>query len=472
VSAVRKRIAKKGTAGKKPARRKAVRKAPKSVEIRSFQVGFGDCFLVSFVYGAKDKRHVLIDFGTTALPRKGKPSVAMPAVARAIRDVCRDGGEDGRLTAVVATHRHADHVSGFGTDAKTGRSGEVIKALRPKLVLQPWTEDPDAKPNAQTATAAASADDGEARNKGFVAALASMNSLADRVRRLAGQSGKWSASVRRELGFLGADNIANRSAIENLIAMGKAPGARALYLRYGNASGLEKLLPGVKVHVLGPPDLKQTKGIEKQRSRDRDQFWHFVSRMSPASLAGVGGGAGGGGKSKKGTVVPAEARWFRDRLDNMSGKALLEIVRQLDQQMNNTSLILLFEVFGKKLLFPGDAQIENWSYALTDAPDSAAVRELVADVDFYKVGHHGSLNATPRKLLWETFRRRKDRQLQTMVSTLRGKHGHTESRTEVPRRTLVAALKAGSRLKSTQELKAKETLHLIEIKPEGGTIGR
>ena len=58
-------------------------KAPKSVEVRSFQVGFGDCFLLSFIYSEKDKRHVLIDFGTTGLPRKGKPSDHMPKVAKA-----------------------------------------------------------------------------------------------------------------------------------------------------------------------------------------------------------------------------------------------------------------------------------------------------------------------------------------------------------------------------------------------------
>ena len=39
------------------------------------------------------------------------------------------------------------------------------------------------------------------------------------------------------------------------------------------------------------------------------------------------------------------------------------------------------------------------------------VRKLLADVDFYKVGHHGSLNATPRKLLWEAFTKRKGRKL-------------------------------------------------------------
>jgi hypothetical protein len=80
------------------------------------------------------------------------------------------------------------------------------------------------------------------------------------------------------------------------------------------------------------------------------------------------------------------------------------------------------------------------------------VRELLADVEFYKVGHHGSLNATPRPLLWEAFRKRKGRQLQTMMSTMPGKHGSLLSRSEVPRRTLLEALKTGSQLTSTHEL--------------------
>src|SRR5687767_5913186 len=104
-------------------------KRPKTVEIRAYQVGFGDCFLVSFVYGPVDKRHVLIDFGSTGLPGRGKiavkPSQHMPLVANDIKKVCNGD----RLTAVIATHRHADHINGFGTDGKTGRSGEIIKGL-------------------------------------------------------------------------------------------------------------------------------------------------------------------------------------------------------------------------------------------------------------------------------------------------------------------------------------------------------
>jgi hypothetical protein len=422
---------------------------PTSVEVRSYQVGFGDCFLLTFVYSNTDKRHVLIDFGTTGLPRKGKPSEHMPKVAKAIQAVV---GAGNRLTAVVATHRHADHISGFATDARTGKSGEINKALRPRLVLQPWTEDPKAQRDALTAKTVTGG------GKGFLARLTNMNRLAERVQQLAESKPAWmSAAARKELAFLGEDNLANKSAVNNLIDMGKKGAAK--YLRYGDRTGLEAWLPGVKVRVLGPPDLTQSDAIRKQRSKDRDQFWHFVKGAVPGLPAAREDRA----PSKRGQPVPEEARWFRDRLLGVTGQGLLEIVRQLDDQMNNTSLILLFEVGKKKLLFPGDAQFENWSYAMTEARDKKKVAELIADVDFYKVGHHGSLNATPRQWVWDAFKKKKGKQLQTMMSTMPGKHGKVASKTEVPRRTLVTALESGSRLKNTNKLKAKVLENLTTI---------
>jgi len=79
----------------------------------------------------------------------------------------------------------------------------------------------------------------------------------------------------------------------------------------------------------------------------------------------------------------------------------------------------------------------------------------LADVSVYKVGHHGSLNATP-KTLWNMFKRKAptpppDR-LKTVLSTLAGKHGRAQRGTEVPREKLVAALKAESDFFTTQSL--------------------
>ena len=442
--------------------------SPRSVEIRGFQVGFGDCFLLSFVYSATDKRHVLIDFGTTELPARGTPRKAakasehMPQVASDIARIC-----GGSLTAVVATHRHADHISGFGTDARSGRSGETIKALKPKVVLQPWTEDPQAARNASKATK-----DSLRSPKSFIAGLSAMHNIAEAIFQLASSRPAWmSPALQRELRFLGMDNIKNKSAVDNLIAMGAAPGATAVWAHHGSSSGLEKLLPGVKVHVLGPPDLTQTEAIRTMRKTDPDQFWHLLAGPKSLQTAEPLATGLGNGRVAQRRSVPPEARWFRDRLERLRAEQLLQIVRTLDDQMNNTSLILLFEVGNKKLLFPGDAQIENWSYALQDAPDAARTRALLAEVDVYKVGHHGSLNATPKTLLWEDFKNRNRagaQRLVTLLSTLPGKHGKVTNKTEVPRRPLLAALRAETVLSSTNDLpfgKNPTLCYQVDVKP-------
>jgi len=434
---------------------------PTSVEIRAYQVGFGDCFLVSFVYARGAPRHVLIDFGTTALPRRGaksvKPSAHLPRIAEHIKGVCK-----GRLTAVVATHRHADHISGFATDGASGGAGKIIAACRPKVVLQPWTEDPDAARDARTATR-----DTSRSPKSFVASLEAMHRLAEHSWRMALRPPpSMSVATAKQLRFLGEDNIRNASAVGNLIAMGKRRGARSVWAHHGSPSGLERLLPGVKVRVLGPPTLEQTEKIRKMRSSHPDEFWQLLG--SARGVRGMRVAPVGAQRDNAGKPVPAEARWFRDRIASLSAEQLLEIVRILDDQMNNTSLILLFEVGAKKLLFPGDAQIENWSWALQDAPDAAQTRALLREVDFYKVGHHGSRNATPKTLLWENFAKRgAARRLQTVLSTMKGKHGTAAKKTEVPRRTLLEALEAQTELHDTGNISlaaGREPCEVITVK--------
>ena len=160
--------------------------------------------------------------------------------------------------------------------------------------------------------------------------------------------------------------------------------------------------------------------------------------------------------------MPLNARWIAYRLKEASSDQALGLVRALDKQMNNTSLILLFETKTKKLLFPGDAQIENWQHALS----IPKFTELLADIDVYKVGHHGSLNATP-KTMWNLFKKKggaktKDR-LRSVMSTKPGKHGSISAWTEVPRSTLLAELKAHSELHSTDALAPDVLYEEIQI---------
>jgi hypothetical protein len=154
---------------------------------------------------------------------------------------------------------------------------------------------------------------------------------------------------------------------------------------------------------------------------------------------------------------PHYARWLIPRMESLQIDQTLQIVRELDKKLNNTSVILLFEVGKHKLLFPGDAQIENWSYCLKHAPDHeiAENRKLLAGVTLYKVGHHGSLNATP-KSLWNLFEHRSEEdrndRLRTVLSTMPGTHGDVERGTEVPRGKLVNELHKWSDLVTTEDL--------------------
>jgi hypothetical protein len=272
------------------------------------------------------------------------------------------------------------------------------------------------------------------------------------------------SELRQQFYFLGESNINNPSAVKNLMSMGK----KTNYVYYGKDSGLKALLPGVTVDVLGPPTVKQTAAIKKQRSKDPDEFWHFWRFQAAAMQLTAPEGKETavlfpGHVRGKGPRFPVDVRWLVYHARKSRGDQLLQIVRMLDKAMNNTSVILLFRIGKYSLLFPGDAQIENWRYALSRERD----QKLLSGVNVYKVGHHGSLNATP-KSLWNLFKNRsKDaknvNRLKSLMSTMEHKHGSEASHTEVPRTTLVSALKTQSDLFSTQSLTDSTFFHDTSI---------
>lgn len=274
--------------------------APKSLMIRSYHVGFGDCFLLSFAYGPRSERHVLIDFGSTGLP-EGTPRTRMMDIAKDIKE--RTGG---RLDAIVATHRHKDHISGFETKNGKG-TGDVIRALNPKVVVQPWTEDPDLETNAT-----------EPKLKRFgratplyISALASMHAVAANMQTIAKRR-YFDKELRRQLGFLGENNVKNASAVKNLMTM-----AKNVYVHAGSKSGLERVLRGVKVEVLGPPTVKQHEAVKGQRSKDPDEFWQLQARRATICQRKCGRRQHGRGRYSRNTCA-AEAQDFRSMPGGLS----------------------------------------------------------------------------------------------------------------------------------------------------------
>ena len=115
---------------------------PVSINIRTYQVGFGDCFLLSFTYPNRE-RHVLVDFGSMRRP-KGSTTRLMTDIANDIVKRCTPASGKPKLHVVVATHRHQDHISGFATRTSGKGPGDIIASLEPDAIVQPWTEHPDA----------------------------------------------------------------------------------------------------------------------------------------------------------------------------------------------------------------------------------------------------------------------------------------------------------------------------------------
>lgn len=459
---------------------------PEKICLYAYDVYFGDCFLLVFEYAGGEKRSVLIDFGSTG---KGKPEqgevladddlqptgLRLTEIAAHIKKTC-----DESLDVVVATHRHKDHIYGFGLKD----ASKIIFDCKPKIVIQPWTEDPEDNRDLTSKNSLVDAKDFQrSPQKNFASMLSDMHDVAAAIESEAQNLGDGTihnktidSQLKEKILFAADDNkIKNRKAVENLQKMGSPPDGESHYVSYGyDKIDWEKFLPGVKVHVLGPPSLEDSDKITSATSKS-DEFWSLLAMnkyfwgVQSATSRSTEGGYGGGRplfrpehtmKSR-----PANVRWVIRQLRSARASQLLELVRFVDSALNNTSVILLFEVGDQKLLFPGDAQIENWQYVLDKAKTDPEIKKLLTETTLYKVGHHGSRNATP-KSLWESFKRKsedtgKNNRLRTVISTMKGKHGESPD-TAVPLPKMVEVMKKESDYRSTEDIE-NDFVTLVEI---------
>jgi hypothetical protein len=95
------------------------------------------------------------------------------------------------------------------------------------------------------------------------------------------------------------------------------------------------------------------------------------------------------------------------RIDDMLEVEQSSLALKMDNNTNNTSLVLAFDLSpggdeGPVLLFAADAQVGNWqswenvkySDKRTGEKKDVTTAQLLARAQLYKVGHHGSHNAT------------------------------------------------------------------------------
>jgi beta-lactamase superfamily II metal-dependent hydrolase len=355
--------------------------AATTVAVRMYNVGFGDSFRIT-VDGPGDPWRMLIDCGVHS---QGQARTIGQTVAAVIGDLAADSPDrTPHLDVVAATHHHADHISGFALDAWA--QVEVGEVWLPFVEDE---SDPDAAALRRSHTLAAHSLLGliEQRTLGLdpgawpadvaVAQLFALNSFgnADAADRLLGRNGRRFAGSPRVRFF--------PSVREDENTVPAAEGA-------------------VVAHVLGPSrDPEELKLMDPPKSAgwlrlDLDDPMSDVDDLTDVPLFDPDYVAGDRTGLPK-TLLDAKGSLHLATVNNDAG--LLGAASILERAVNNTSLFLVLEVGGTRLIFPGDAQEGAWQHVLQD-PEKA---RLLRDAAFYKVGHHGSHNATPKAFVEEVW---------------------------------------------------------------------
>jgi Metallo-beta-lactamase superfamily len=428
------RRAQKGAPARRGASPRRVKKKARgrgTVTIRHYCQGIGDCHLIKFIKDDGKNFWMLIDCGVHSSVSGGSDKIA--AIVADIAEATD------RLDVVVVTHEHWDHVSGFWTERAEFEKfsiGEVWMA---------WTENPADKQARKL----------DKFKQQAIAALEMASLRLDGAPKSNSYLSALQKSLDAVVGFnFGAKGEKVRSARD--AAAGLAP-EKPHYLEPGQDPLRIEGLSNLRIYVLGPPRdpelLKITERASELFEVGGGSGWPFARALSSAFGLGDGilplatdylapfdpnvgtdllplvdpsapppnEGANGdiavfvrdhycgpvkpsepaGGPSKRRgepDLNETDQSWRRIDMDWLGVSA--DLAMQLDDMTNNTSLALAFELTdtGRVLLFVGDAQVGNWlswqHLAWTIDGRSVTGPDLLARTVYYKVGHHGSHNAT------------------------------------------------------------------------------
>jgi hypothetical protein len=351
------------------------------IQIRAYTVGFGDCILLRLPDGSR-KRSMLIDFGRA--PNDPESLARFPAIAK---DIAKVTG--GHLDVVVMTHEHLDHIEGFY------RERAIFDAMQVDQVWMSLPSHPDYYKRYKKAQP--------------------QKKLREAVARFARESSRRGMQLHPGFRSLLENNLANKDRIEYLRKLGSKPVA---YLARGVTTRVARWSDGIKVRVLAPEEdtsvyygksaasrahgmaLRATAGVSPLAASDGGPTWDFkfVPRALDVDLPGI-----------------SRSDYARLRLAIKEGH--VEAARFIDRAANNTSLCLLLEVAGKRLLLPGDAELESWAMIRKHC------KAQMKPVDFLKVSHHGSHNGTPLDALDELLPVSRAARAKVLVSTKRNVYG-------------------------------------------------
>jgi beta-lactamase superfamily II metal-dependent hydrolase len=401
--------------------RKAGPATPEAV-IRMYRVGFGDCFLLTLPRQDAAPFRMLIDCGVAQ--RTANEAALMQEILRDVIDETK-----GELDVLVVTHEHYDHVSGLLAAADlflTPGEAADAKRLRVRETWFAWTEDPN-DPDARRIALTR-------REK-----VQRLSRLAVNLARDQGAEAQTlAAQIGGLIGFFGVapgEDSKTHLALENARSFGE----RVSYHRPGEPPITLEGVAGARIWVLGPPfDEAALRVRDNPRETyrlaadaelghafflagalgngarlDDDPQGDPYAPFDPAYTVALDPGPDGLAASSGAHPMTAEMEQFLKRhYSNDSDQswrridadwlgAAAELALDLDNRTNNTSLVLAIELGhgGPVLLFAADAQVGNWrSWKETSwtLPDGGTMRgpDLLRRTVFYKVGHHGSQNAT------------------------------------------------------------------------------
>ncbi len=321
--------------------------------IRAYNVGCGDCIYIR-IPGKNDGFHILIDCG-----KKGDDVLLKQAIDH-LKTELPAGKTKGmkRLDLIVATHRHEDHIKGF--DAEWFDDIEVRNVWL-SVAMDP--KHPQAK------------------------GVRSMRQLAGETLRRVVASGQ---ALSPEVETLAALGVSNQKADDLL--MKKIPAANKIKPKYVH-SGLKPqdlgldLPAGTAVHVLAP-------------EKDVDGF--YLGKEADETLRGLSALNAQLGATAVADALPRNISLtdFEMLQSRMISNGLAFAAKETSIQ-NNLSVVLLIEWKKRRLLFVGDAEWEgefaqgkhngSWNVMW----EKHKTTHLSKPIDFLKVGHHGSTNATP-----------------------------------------------------------------------------
>ncbi|MFT4254641.1 MAG: hypothetical protein QM608_19410 [Caulobacter sp.] len=375
-------------------------------KVRMYRHGLGDCLLVRLARDGDRDFNILIDCGVILGTKDARTKINT-----VMENVVAETGNV--IDLLVVTHAHGDHVSGFL------QAEAIFRKLEVGQVWMAWTEDPDD-------SFAKSLLDARGR-RGAVDAL---QAVAGQMQ-AAGDAAA-GEKIAGLMDFFGVDDVpfgaaGGRATTEDAVQVARelAPEGKLVYCKPGQDPYRP---PGAKarIMVLGPPrdhDLIRKSTPTRSAPETFDMAFGAVETTPTEALEGRP-------FSPLFTipidVARSEMAFFRDNYWNQSGEAgwrgiddigssALEFAIKLDNDTNNTSLVLAIELDGDSvsqeagrdvLLFAADAQVGNWlswKGVTWTAPEGEAGDveglDLVRRTIVYKVGHHGSHNATLKDYL-------------------------------------------------------------------------